>query len=142
MKRLIGFLSVATLTAVLAAPLAAQTIKLTAQVPFDFLVAGRSMPAGDYNIGDLGFGFTSAIKVSSGSSGVVSAVNRTSVSPKERTGQALLIFNRYGDQYFLSRIVDGYRETGFEIPTSTTEKELAKTASVKKFETIAVLARR
>jgi hypothetical protein len=142
MKRLIAFLSVATLAAVLSAPLAALTLRVTAHVPFDFMVAGRSMPAGDYDIGDAGLGGSAAVKVSNGNSGVMSFVNNSSLSSKERTGQALLIFHRYGDQYFLSRIVDGYRDTGVEIPTSTTEKELSRTASLEKFETITVLARR
>jgi hypothetical protein len=68
--------------------------------------------------------------------------NNSSARSGERTGQALLIFKRYGDQYFLSRIVDGNRDTGLELPTSHSEKELSKTASIEKFETIAVLARR
>ena len=46
-----------------------------------------------------------------------------------------------GDQYFLARVVDGYRSTGVEIPTSRTERELSKTASIEQFETVAVLAR-
>jgi hypothetical protein len=67
---------------------------------------------------------------------------RDTASQRERTGESLLIFHRYGDQYFLSSIVDGSLNTGVEIPTSRIEKELSKTASLQKFETIAVLARR
>jgi hypothetical protein len=140
MKRLIGFLSVATLVVVLAAPLAAQTLRLTATVPFEFMVAGRSMPAGDYTIGNLGS--SGAIRVTNGNTSVLSIANVASSGSKERSGQALLIFHRYGDQYFLSRIVDGNRATGLELPASRTEKELSKTASIQKFETVGVLARR
>jgi hypothetical protein len=68
--------------------------------------------------------------------------NNAGASSQEQAGQALLIFHRYGDQYFLSRIVDGSRNTGLELPTSRTEKELSKTASLDRFETVAVLARR
>ena len=108
MKRLIGFLSVSTLAVALAAPLAAQTIRVTASVPFEFMVAGRSMPAGDYVVERAGG--TAAIRVSNGNAGVLSLALNSSASPKEQTGQALLIFHRYGDQYFLSRIVDGSQE--------------------------------
>ena len=141
MKRLIGFLSVATLVGVLAAPLAAQqTLGVTGSVPFEFMVGGRSMPAGDYTVARVGG--ADAIKVSNSNTSVWSLATNTSLSPKERIGQALLIFHRYGDQYFLSRIVDGSRDVGMELPPSSTEKELSKTASLEKFETVAVLARR
>ena len=141
MKRLIGVLSVATLAAVLAAPLAAQTIRVTASVPFEFMVAGRSLPAGDYTVDTLSSDIK-VVRVSNSSSAVVSMAQGATANSKERSGQALLIFHRYGDQYFLARIVDGRGELGLEIPASHTERELFNTASLEKFETIAVLARR
>ena len=141
MKSSIGILSVATVAVVLAAPLAAQTIKVTADVPFDFMVAGRAFPAGDYRV-SADPAAMSGVRVWGGNAGVLALAQHTTSSPKERTGQALLIFHRYGEQYFLSRIVDGYLDTGVEIPTSRTEKELSRTASLEKFEMVAVLARR
>jgi hypothetical protein len=142
MKRSIGFLFVAMMAVVLAAPLAAQTVSITASVPFEFMVTGSSMPAGDYTIGSVFSETGSAIHVSNGNSGVVSLVMRSNTNPNERTGQVSLVFHRYGDQYFLSRIVDGSRGTGLELPISRTEKELSKTASLEKFETVTLLARR
>ncbi len=142
MKRLIGFLSVSTLAVALAAPLAAQTIRVTATVPFEFIVAGRSMPAGDYTVERANSASMAAIRVYSRSTVVLSLAINASASPQERTGQALMIFHRYGDQYFLSRIVDGSQNIGVELPPSRTEKELSKTASLEKFETVAILARR
>ncbi len=142
MKRLIGFLSVTTLTAVLAAPLAAQTMWVNASVPFEFMLAGRSMPAGDYTVARPNSANMATIRVFGGNVNAMSLAMNYTASPKERTGQALLIFHRYGDRYFLSRIVDGSQGTGVELPISHTEKELSKTASVEKLETVAVLARR
>ena len=142
MKSPIGFLSVATLAAVLAAPLAAQTIRVTATVPFEFMVAGRSMPAGDYTVATLGPNSTPVVRIANGNMSVVSLANSSTASSKERAGQALLIFHRYGDRYFLARILDGDRESGLEIPTSHSERELSNTASLEKFETVTVLARR
>jgi hypothetical protein len=139
-KRLIGFLSVATLAVVLAAPLGAQTFRVTGSVPVEFMVGGRSMPAGDYTVARVGG--TDAIKVSDGNTSALSWASNASLGPMERTGQTLLIFHRYGDQYFLSRIVDGSRDACVELPPSRNEKELSKTASIERFETVAVLARR
>ncbi len=142
MKRLIGFLSVATLAVVLAAPVGAQSFRVTATIPFEFMVSGRSMPAGDYAVQRAGSGVAGAIQISGANVSVIALAQNANVSQNEKTGQALLIFNRYGDQYFLSRVTDGYRGTGVQVPTSPAEKELAKIASVLKFETVAVLARR
>jgi hypothetical protein len=142
MKRLIGFLSVATLAVVLAAPLPAQEFRVTATVPFEFMVAGRSMPAGDYAVRRAGSIVSGAIQVSGENVSVLTLANFDSVGQTEKTGQTLLIFHRYGDRYFLSRITDGSGNRGVEIPTSHTEKELSKTASLQKFETVAVLAQR
>lgn len=142
MKRLIGFLSVATLAVVLAAPLPAQEFRVTATVPFEFMVSGRTLPAGDYMVQRAGSSAASAIQISGANVSVVALVHSAGASQNEKTGQAILIFNRYGDQYFLSHISDGYRDTGVRLPTSRSEKELAKTASLLKFETVAVLARR
>jgi hypothetical protein len=141
MKRFIGFLSLAALVVALAAPLAAQTMRVTASVPFEFMVASRSMPAGDYTVGSVFPETGGAIRVFSGNSGVVSLVTSFNTNPNERTGQALLIFHRYGDQYFLSRIVDGSRGAGLELPVTRTERELSETA-MGEFETVAILARR
>jgi hypothetical protein len=141
MKRALGFLSVVALTFVLTAPLPAQTLKLSASVPFEFTVAGRSMPAGDYRI-EAGSSPMGAVRVSTGNEGVYFLAISETASQKERTGESLLIFHRYGDRYFLSSIVDGSLNTGVEIPTSGIEKELSNTASLQKFETVAVLARR
>jgi hypothetical protein len=142
MKRLIGFLSVATLAVVLAAPLPAQEFRVTATVPFEFMVSGRTLPAGDYMVQRAGSSAASAIQVSGANVSVLALAHGARATENEKTGQALLVFNRYGDQYFLSRVTDGYRDTGVEIPTSHTEKELLKTASLQKFETVYVLARR
>jgi hypothetical protein len=142
MKKTLGFLSVVTLAAALAAPLAAQTFRVTARVPFEFMVGGRSMPAGDYSLQRGGSSVSTAIQISGANVSVLTLAMNSNADRKEQDGQALLIFHRYGDQYFLSRIVDGYGEAGVEIPTSRSEKELSKTASIERFETVAVLARR
>jgi len=141
MKRLFGFLSILAVTFVLTAALPAQTLKLRASVPFEFMLAGRSMPAGDYSV-DAGSNPMGVVRVSTGNEGVYFLAIRDTASQKEPTGQSLLLFHRYGDRYFLSRLVDGSLNTGVEIPTSGIEKELSKTASLGKFEMVAVLARR
>jgi hypothetical protein len=58
------------------------------------------------------------------------------------TGDITIIFNRYGDTYFLSTVLNGHTGAGFEVPVSQSERELARTASAQKYEVLGVLARR
>ena len=134
MKRIAVFLSMATMLVALSAPLPAQSVTLKANVPFEFTVSGQSMPAGEYTIAAVSAGLPT-IRISSADSGVLAVVNR---GDYERTGKSMLIFHRYGDQYFLSRIVSG--QTAMELPASRNEKELSKTASLGNYETVAILA--
>ena len=134
MKRFIVFLSMATMLVALGAPLSAQSLNLKANVPFEFMVSGQSLPAGEYTVAPLTFG-SATFRISSGNSGVLATVNR---SDSKRTGESVLIFHRYGDQYFLARIVNGDRAV--ELPASRNEKEAAKTASLGHYETVTILA--
>ena len=134
MKKIIVFLSMATMLVALSAPLSAQSLTLKANVPFEFTVSGQSMPAGEYTIAAVSAGLPT-IRISNADSGVLAVANR---SDNERSGKSTLIFHRYGDQYFLSRIVSG--QTAMELPASRNEKELQKTASLGNYETVAVLA--
>jgi hypothetical protein len=57
-------------------------------------------------------------------------------------GEASLTFHRYGNDYFLAEIWDGYTGQGRSIWMSRTERETANRASLVKPEVVMVLARR
>ena len=135
----------AALAVVLAAPVSAHTLTLKASVPFEFVVGGHTMPAGDYVFDTLidGGRDTGYWAVRNASSGTASAL--TWSSPVERPGQrgeVFLTFHRYGGDYFLAKIWDGSSAAGRAIPMSRTEREKAKSASIGKPEVVMVLARR
>ena len=138
MNRIAVFLSMATMLVALSAPLSAQSVTLKANVPFEFTVSGHSMPAGDYTVASVGGRLT--IRVSGGHSDVTALVNYAETKPTGRSGKSLLIFHRVGDQYFLSSVVSGSSASSLDLPVSRTEKELAKTASLGDYETVAILA--
>jgi len=56
-------------------------------------------------------------------------------------GEASLTFHRYGSDYFLAEIWDGYTGQGRSIWMSRTERETANRASLVKPEVVMVLAR-
>jgi len=118
MKNTMSKLAIAVLAAAMALPLAAQVpTTYVANVPFEFTVDHTTMPAGQYEIQ------TSAqapILLRSADANCYfnsSPLNWTAEKPE-------LVFNRYGDRYFLSVVTTGYFSR--EAPTSKAESELKK----------------
>ena len=136
-------LALASVAAVLAVPLGAQTIRLEADIPFGFVAGNTTMPAGGYSItaGSTGFPPDSlTIRATNGHSFVVVQVNRLE---KDKTPeQPRLVFRRYGNQYLLSRVWGSALSGGREVRESRIERELAKTASMLEAETVILLAKR
>ena len=140
-SRFFAVLAVAVMGGALGLPLAAQTSVLTANVPFEFGCGGKTMPAGQYQFQmDTG---SAVLRVRNydANAGAASLGVQTPAS-RRLTGDARITFNRYGDTYFLSTVVNGYTGAGFEAPISQSERELARTASAQKYEVLGVLARR
>ena len=141
MKKMLGCLSLAALAVVLTAPVSAQTVAVRASVPFDFIVGGRTMPAGDYVLGTTGsFGL---LRVQNAAAGITTAFVASNLAdgPLDED-KAFVTFRRYGGDYFLAEIWNGSAATGRSIPVSPTEREKAKSASIGKTEMVMVLARR
>jgi hypothetical protein len=101
----------------------AQTAALKANIPFNFIVAGKSLPAGEYTIQSVS---TSdrvlVIRGSETSPNMVMTNSCESARPSDRTK---LVFHRYGDRYFLSQIWTAGNSSGAELPQGTREAEVA-----------------
>lgn len=138
--KVLATLALSILVGSLAAPLSAQTITLKANIPFQFVVEGKTMPAGEYLLQKSGSLFVS-LQSFGEKSAVLSPVIVSGILDSGNRSEAKLYFRRYGDQYFLSGIWDGYIDKGLVIPESHTERELAKSASLGKSDTVFVLAR-
>ena len=125
MKRL--FLAVGLFAATALAPLAAQTTDLQANIPFDFLVGEKLMPAGPYLVHHSIDGVLSVRQ----QEGVHAAAMLLTLpaSRKSAAKQGGLEFNRYGDMYFLSRIWLPESKEGRAVFKSAREKEVAINSS-------------
>lgn len=115
---------VALMVLILAAPVWAQTGGIKAEVPFDFGVRGKTLPAGEYSVkkalDDNGQGMVWMLTSEEDSIVILAKARRD----PEADDQISLSFNRYGDSYFLSGfIVPGTR---IELPSSNEEGEAAE----------------
>jgi hypothetical protein len=111
-------LTLATLTG-LASAQAAKVIK--AEVPFDYVVNGKTMLAGETWVKAEGDGHT-ILWIASENAGMYVLPNATeSTTASDMTK---LIFHRYGDRYFLASIEREGESRGYELPASKLEAEL------------------
>jgi hypothetical protein len=137
-KRFFGVLAVAALAVAVAAPLSAQSMRLTATIPFDFIVGNKTMPSGEYNV--LSTSSTQILQIQNAEmkTGALALTQLAGEEDRSQAGTPRLVFNRYGDQYVLAQVW-GPSGTGRDFGKSRTERELSKTASVKKLEIVAML---
>jgi hypothetical protein len=140
-KKTFGFLSISILIGALAVPVLAQsTMRLKANVPFEFTVGATTLPAGEYSISlDAGLHLV-RLQGSERLTGVISLANWMQLKGDDQAAETKLVFDRYGDKYFLIEVSDGYDSVAMELPESHREREVSKTAPPQAPEMVAVLA--
>ena len=99
--------------------------QLRFNVPFDYKVGNATMKAGDYSVQRAGDTENALLIRGNGSSAFTLS---GSVSGKA-AGEDKLVFNKYGDQYFLAQVWMQGEETGAQLPRTSTENELMSKAS-------------
>jgi hypothetical protein len=93
---------------------------LESNIPFDFMVNGKKLPAGKYIV-ETGSQTTMAIRSFETKQGAVSIAQPFQV---RAGGKPQLIFHRYGNQYFLVKVLSD--TGGRELPRTKAEREAAK----------------
>jgi hypothetical protein len=97
-------------------------------IPFSFIVGGKTLPAGEYTVGPNRRDYDKVWLVQS-RDGHASALFATmSVRASETQEKTKLVFRKYGDQYFLSQIWTAGGNSGRELLMPRLERELAKNA--------------
>jgi hypothetical protein len=96
--------------------------QLIANIPFDFSVGNKTLPAGGYTVAQVNPASDHAVLQLRSKDGRAAAmVQMTSVIGKARES-AKLVFNRCGDHYFFAQAwVDG-DNTGLQAPKSRAER--------------------
>jgi hypothetical protein len=102
----------------------AQTVHIRVMVPFNFIAAGTSLPAGVYDIQSFGVEEKLlAIHDLNSSAGILIFSNsKESLDPSSSTK---LVFHRYGDRYFLAELWAQGHKSGHQVPPSSRETEVA-----------------
>ena len=125
MKKISVILFPVLLLGLLAAlPVYAQTrVVLRGDIPFEFMVANKSLPAGAYDI--LGTSTYPIALTIRGSENREYVTFTTISNEKSKEVKPMLVFRRYGNQYFLAELWTG-SNAGRELPKSSEEQQVAK----------------
>jgi hypothetical protein len=115
------------------------TLNLIADIPFEFTVGGKTLPAGTYAVdGRMNPRFL-AVR-SENSAGAAFFVMTNPAQATAIPEQEKLVFNRYGNRYFLAQVWTPYSTWGYEIPKDRSQRELAQSAG--NHERVMILAKR
>jgi hypothetical protein len=109
-----------TLALLISGPLSAQTIARVT-VPFDFTIGQTQMSADTYEINPLAH---DAILIRDTKSATSALSMVRSERSRNSDSETKLVFNRYGDKYFLSHVSRGFGGDVMQLPTSKLEKEV------------------
>jgi hypothetical protein len=130
-------LTAGILAAVGCLSLHAQTINVKATIPFEFQIGSHVMPAGDYSI----FHSAGVLRLRGENGAQKSAMVIVNAASAEPSGTpSRLVFNRYGDEYFLAKVWQNGYATGVAPPPAKRERELAARAR-QAGQTIALAAK-
>jgi hypothetical protein len=101
---------------------------LKVNIPFDFSVANRTLPAGEYTVTERNSVGQAIIVRNDSGSAAVCAIGRPLAAKKE-SEKPMLVFHCYGNQYFLARVVHAGWLDGQELVQTRTERRAMKEQS-------------
>ncbi len=99
----------------------AQSGSIIAEVPFNYIVSGKAMPAGECRVRVEGDGMSYLWVAAEKRSAFAMPIQNESSKPAETS---TLVFHKYGDRYFLAGVKREGQTRSYDLPTSSLEKEL------------------
>ena len=128
-KRLtmLSLVSMFTLCAAVASANAQLSTPIRAKIPFDFNVGDKKLPAGEYTFSHVsGFSDSKAMSVSSLDAGTHVFQSTFEARILTAKNDTTLVFDKYGDQYFLKQIFLGGEQEGTQVPESRSERTVRR----------------
>jgi len=99
----------------------AQSGSIIAEVPFNYIVNGKAMPAGECRVRVEGDGMPYLWIAAERRSAFAMPIPDDSSQPAEASS---LVFHKYGDRYFLASVKREGQMRSYELPAGSLEKEL------------------
>jgi len=101
------------------------TSRITVNIPFDFIAVDQTLPAGEYTIERAPhFDDHDLLLMRSADNHVAFFLAVEDTNAKQMPTETDLVFNKIGDEYFLSQIWIAGNNTGREVPKPRAERAL------------------
>ena len=101
--------------------------RITANIPFDFSVGEKKLPAGRYSITRVNQNIGDTVLLVADDNGHAKAIRLSSPAQRLSTNsKAMLVFHHYGDQYFLFQVWPAGATTGRQFLRSRSEQEIQR----------------
>ncbi len=113
----------------------AQSARVKAAVPFDFIVGNATLPAGEYTIEPLG----AALSIRDADQKPKSLIMSNRCESLDPSDTTKLVFHRYGNRYFLAQIWVAGEMAGRQVAKSPRETEVALDYPVQNVVVVAAL---
>ncbi len=152
-KRLtiLSLVSMFTLCAAVASANAQLSVPIRAKIPFDFSLGDKKLAAGEYTFSRLsGIADNRTMLVRSEDSSTRMFQSTSVAQVLTPKNESILVFHKYGDQYFLEQIWTSGEQEGTQLSESRSERtirrQLAQTqqnnlsGKVTKVETVEIVA--
>jgi hypothetical protein len=139
-----SIMSIVGLTIMVVAGLSAQAQSdrlLVANVPFNFYVDDKALPAGKYRVEAIQMAGCNALRIQGADGRVTVFVPTRLASAGPNQSGSGLTFNRFGEQYFLSQVFGLEEKAVHKLSRSRAEEALAKTRSTPKQKTVSLRTR-
>lgn len=127
----IGFLiAIALVTSVGSAQGQTLATRIKVNIPFDFVVADKKLPAGEYTVSRARVEASDRFVAISSKDGRTNAFRLTSpVWSRIARNKGTLVFHRYGEEYFLSQVWAAGATTGRALVKSKIERATERKAA-------------
>ena len=119
----------------------AQSARLMANIPFNFTVKNKTLPAGEYTVEPIQIGGSQVLRIQSRDGRITALVPARFNRAWESQLEPKLIFNRFGEQYFMAQALGFDGNAIYTLPKSRMEEALAKGKGDPKRQTVSVTAR-
>ena len=129
MKRIFtAIVATAVLALAITAPVRAQLpdTAMRANIPFAFIVNGKTLPAGNYEVKRINDEPEGLIIRSLDNKHDHAVFETESMEENRLPRHDQIVFDRYGESYFLSEVLTGGIETGRKLAPSRAERELRR----------------
>jgi hypothetical protein len=112
-----------TMLPLLAAAQLTSNERITAKVPFEFVLGSKVVPAGDWTVQSANMN-SSILQIRNTDAGVSMFTMPSAATSKKISRDYTLVFHKYGNNYFLAEVTITGRREGYRLPVTKAEAEL------------------